>query len=93
MYKRQLFDGDVDAIYRDMTEIKPLVYATPQLILDYVPILFDDIIDKKSIYLSEEGSVGFSEFIRFFISKEWGDIKTDSDILDEFKSTFVNSKV
>ena len=57
--QKALFDGDVDAIYRDMTEIKPLVYATPQLILDYVPILFDDIIDKKSIYLSEEGSVGF----------------------------------
>ena len=90
--QKALFDGDVDAIYRDMTEIKPLVYATPQLILDYVPILFDDIIDKKSIYLSEEGSVGFSEFIRFFISKEWGDIKTDSDILEEFKSTFVESK-
>ena len=90
--QKALFDGEVDAIYRDMTEIKPLVYATPQLILDYVPILFDDIIDKKSIYLSEAGSVGFSDFIRFFIAKEWGDVKTDSEILEEYKSTFVDSK-
>ena len=90
--QKALFDGEVDAIYRDMTEIKPLVYANPQLILDYVPILFDDIIDKKSIYLSEAGSVGFSDFIRFFIAKEWGDVKTDSEILEEYKSTFVDSK-
>ncbi|MAH58090.1 MAG: hypothetical protein CMN91_06595 [Synechococcus sp. ARS1019] len=86
--QQALFDGDVDAIYRDMTEIKPLVYAKPELIIDYVPILFDDIVDKKSIYLSKDGYVNFTKFIKFYISKEWGQVKSDSDILEEYKDVY-----
>lgn len=86
--QRALFDGRVDAIYRDMTEIKSLVYARPDLIIDYVPIIFDDIVDQKSIYLSRDGAVDFSPFIQFYISKEWGGVKTDVAILDEFKSFY-----
>ena len=86
--QQALFDGDVDAIYRDMTEIKPLVYAKPELIIDYVPILFDDIVDKKSIYLSKDGYINLTKFIKFYISKEWGDVKSDSDILDEYKDVY-----
>lgn len=86
--QQALFDGEVDAIYRDMTEIKRLVYASPDLIIDYVPILFDDIVDQKSIYLSLDGSINFSPFIEFYISKEWGEVKTDSTILEEYKTFY-----
>lgn len=89
--QKALFDGSVNAIYRDMTEIKALVYAKPELIIDYVPILFDDIIDQKSIYLSEKGYIDLASFIEFYISKEWGEVKTDSVILDEFKSFYSHS--
>ena len=89
--QKALFDGRVNAIYRDMTEIKALVYAKPDLIIDYVPILFDDIVDQKSIYLSEKGYIDLASFIEFYISKEWGEVKTDSVILDEFKSFYSHS--
>jgi len=89
--QKALFDGRVNAIYRDMTEIKALVYAKPELIIDYVPILFDDIVDQKSIYLSEKGYIDLASFIEFYISKEWGEVKTDSVILDEFKSFYSHS--
>ena len=78
----------VDVIYRDATEIKPIVYKDPELSLKYVPILFDEIIDRKSIYLSEKGFVAFSPFIDYFISREWGEVKSDSVILDEFETYF-----
>ena len=78
----------VDVIYRDATEIKPIVYRDPELSLKYVPILFDEIIDRKSIYLSEKGYVAFSQFIDNFISREWGEIKSDSAILDEFETYY-----
>ena len=78
----------VDVIYRDATEIKPIVYKDPELSLKYVPILFDEIIDRKSIYLSEKGFVAFSPFIDNFISREWGEVKSDSVILDEFETYF-----
>jgi len=78
----------VDAIYRDATEIKPIVYKEPDLSLDYVPILFDDIIDRKSIYLSEKGYVGFAEFLNVFIRREWGEVKSDQRILDEYQSYY-----
>ena len=51
-----------------------------------MPILFDKIIDRKSIYLSEKGYVGFSPFIDNFISLYWGYKKSDSVILDEFEN-------
>ena len=78
----------VDAIYRDATEIKPIVYKNPDLSLDYVPILFDDIIDRKSIYLSEKGYVGFTDFLNVFIRREWGEVKSDQQILDEYQSYY-----
>lgn len=76
----------VDAIYRDATEIKPIVYKKPSLSLDYVPILFDDLIDRKSIYLSEKGFIGLSDFLNVYIKREWGEVKTDQNILDEYES-------
>jgi len=78
----------VDVIYRDATEIKPIVYKDPGLSLKYVPILFDDIIDRKSIYLSEKGHIAFAPFIDYFISREWGEIKSDSAILDEYETFY-----
>ena len=62
----------VDAIYRDATEIKPIVYEDPNLSLKFVPILFDQIIDHKSIYLSEDGYVGFKDFIDSLCEKGVG---------------------
>jgi len=81
----------IDAIYRDSTEIKPIVYAQPDLSLEYVPILFDELIDRKSIYLSQEGRLGLEDSIDMTLRREWGGIKTDINILDEFQSFYLPS--
>jgi len=78
----------VDVIYRDATEIKPIVYTDPSLSLMYVPILFEDIIDRKSIYLSEKGFIGIGDFLSLYIDREWGEPKSDTAILDEFQSYY-----
>ena len=84
-------DSVIDAIYRDTTEIKPIVYRQPELSLEYVPILFDELIDRKSIYLSQEGRLGLKDFIDMTLRREWGGIKTDINILDEFPSYYLPS--
>ena len=91
--KKALFQKDsvIDAIYRDTTEIKPIVYRQPDLSLEYVPILFDELIDRKSIYLSQEGRLGLKDFIDMTLRREWGGIKTDINILDEFQSFYLPS--
>ena len=91
--KKALFQKDsvIDAIYRDTTEIKPIVYRQPDLSLEYVPILFDELIDRKSIYLSQEGRLGLKDFIDMTLRREWGGIKTDVNILDEFPSYYLPS--
>ena len=91
--KKALFQKDsvIDAIYRDTTEIKPIVYRQPELSLEYVPILFDELIDRKSIYLSQEGRLGLKDFIDMTLDREWGGIKTDINILDEFQSYYLPS--
>ena len=91
--KKALFQKDsvIDAIYRDTTEIKPIVYRQPELSLEYVPILFDELIDRKSIYLSQEGRLGLKDFIDMTLRREWGGIKTDINILDEFPSYYLPS--
>ena len=91
--KKALFQKDsvIDAIYRDSTEIKPIVYAQPDLSLEYVPILFDELIDRKSIYLSQEGRLGLEDSIDMTLRREWGGIKTDINILDEFQSFYLPS--
>lgn len=91
--KKALFEKDsvIDAIYRDSTEIKPIVYAQPDLSLEYVPILFDELIDRKSIYLSQEGRLGLEDSIDMTLRREWGGIKTDNNILDEFQSFYLPS--
>ena len=91
--KKALFEEDsvIDAIYRDTTEIKPIVYSQPDLSLEYVPILFDELIDRKSIYLSQDGRLGLKDFIDMTLRREWGGIKTDINILDEFQSYYLPS--
>ena len=91
--KKALFQKDsvIDAIYRDTTEIKPIVYRQPDLSLEFVPILFDELIDRKSIYLSQEGRLGLKDFIDMTLRREWGGIKTDINILDEFQSYYLPS--
>ena len=91
--KKALFEEDsvIDAIYRDTTEIKPIVYSQPDLSLEYVPILFDELIDRKSIYLSQDGRLGLKDFIDMTLRREWGGIKTDINILDEFQSFYLPS--
>lgn len=91
--KKALFQKDsvIDAIYRDTTEIKPIVYLQPDLSLEYVPILFDELIDRKSIYLSQDGRLGLKDFIDMTLRREWGGIKTDINILDEFQSFYLPS--
>ena len=81
----------IDAIYRDVTEVKPIVYAKPDLSLKYVPVILDNIIDRKSIYLSEKGKLGLYDFIDNYLKEEWGGIKSDQNILDEYQSFYLPS--
>ena len=81
--KEALFAGEVDGIYRDATEVKKIVYQEPSLSLDYVPVLFDDIVDQKSIYLSTEADTDMASILNYFLSKQVT-IKDDSEIIAEF---------
>ena len=81
--KKALFDGKVDGIYRDATEIKKIVYQTPALSLDYVPILFEDVIDQKSIYTSTNADVQIGSVLDYFLSREVK-VQSDSQIMESF---------
>jgi len=81
--KKALFDGKVDGIYRDATEIKKIVYQTPSLSLDFVPILFEDVIDQKSIYTSTNAEVQIGSVLNYFLSREVK-IQSDSQIMESF---------
>ena len=81
--KQALFDGKVDGIYRDATEIKKIVYQTPSLSLDYVPILFEDVIDQKSIYTSTDADVQIGSVLDYFLSREVK-VQSDFQIMESF---------
>ena len=80
--KKALLKGEVDAIYRDATEIKKFVYKDPNLSIKFVPVLFDDIKDTISIYLSTEANTAMSDVLDFYLAEE--EIKTDTQILNDF---------
>ena len=85
--KTALLEKKVDAIYRDATEVKKIVYEEPNLSLDYVPILFDDKIDHISMYVSSKINPDISPMLDFYISQDLG-IKSDSQIIDEYSEFF-----
>ena len=88
--KKALIDKKVDAIYRDATEVKKIVYEEPNLSLDFVPILFDDKLDHISMYVSSKVNPDLSPMLDFYITKELG-IKSDKQIMEEYEC-FFNSK-
>ena len=90
--KKALMDKKVDAIYRDATEVKKIVYQEPNLSLDFVPILFDDKIDHISMYVSSKVNPEISSMLEYFIIKEIG-IKTDKDIMEEYEIFFQPSNL
>ena len=65
--KKALINGEVDAIYRDATEIKKIVYHDPNLSIKFVPVLFDDVKDTISIYLSTEANIAMSDVLQFYL--------------------------
>ena len=81
----------VDAIYRDLTEIKKIIYRDPVLTLDFVPVVMDDVFEDGSIFLSQAGYEAFSAFVPFYLDAEWGEIKSDQDILEEFSSYYFSA--
>lgn len=85
--KEALFTGAVDGIYRDATEIKKILYNQPALALDYVPILFEDLIDQKSIYLSSPANLGLASMLDYYLDREYS-VKTDSEIMEEYSSFY-----
>ena len=68
--KEALINGTIDAIYRDATEIKKIVYQDPNLSIKFVPVLFDDVKDKISIYLSTEANTGLSDVLEYYLDEE-----------------------
>ena len=85
--KKALMERKVDAIYRDATEVKKIVYEEPNLSLDFVPVLFDDKIDHISMYVSNKVNPELSSMLEYFITKEIG-IKTDKEIMEEYTEFF-----
>ena len=78
----------LDAIYRDATEIKKIVYQNPVLTLDFVTIIMDDVVEEGSIYLSSAGRDAFSAFIPFYLRNGWGEVKDDRQIINEYSSYY-----
>ena len=89
--KKALFNNEVDGIYRDATEIKKIVYQEPSLSLKYVPVLIEDLIDQKSIYVSTKANVEMGSILDYYLKKEVK-IKTDSEIMDEYSSYYQPKK-
>ena len=90
--KKALMERKVDAIYRDATEVKKIVYEEPNLSLDFVPVLFDDKIDHISMYVSNKVNPDISSMLEYFITKEIG-IKTDKEIMEEYTEFFQPSNL
>ena len=87
--KKALIDKKIDAIYRDATEVKKIVYEEPNLSLDFVPILFDDKLDHISMYVSSKVNTDLSPMLDYYITKELG-IKSDKQIMEEYECFFNN---
>ena len=58
-----LLNGEIDGLYRDATEIKKIVYQKPSLSLEYVPVLIDDLVDQKSIYVSTNANMAIGSIL------------------------------
>jgi polar amino acid transport system substrate-binding protein len=89
--KIALFNNEIDAIYRDSTEIKKIVYQEPSISIEYVPVLFDDMIDTKSIYISTLGNVEMGSILDFYLTRSVK-VKSDVDIMDEYESYYKPSR-
>ena len=85
--KSALLNNELDAIYRDATEVKKIVYEQPNLSLDFVPILFDDKIDHISMFVSSKVNPDLGPMLDFYISEELG-VKTDKQIMEEYECFF-----
>jgi ABC-type amino acid transport substrate-binding protein len=85
--KSALLNNEIDAIYRDATEVKKIVYEQPNLSLDFVPILFDDKIDHISMYVSAIVNPDLGPMLDFYIREELG-VKTDNQIMEEYECFF-----
>ncbi len=88
--KTALFNGDIDAIYRDATEIKKIIYQDPNLSIKYVPILINDIQDVKSIFLPTLANNALTDILDFYLKDL--EIKDDSQIMDELTSYYTSTK-
>lgn len=89
--KIALFNNEIDAIYRDSTEIKKIVYQEPSISIEFVPVLFDDIIDTKSIYISTLVNVEMGSILDFYLTRSVK-VKSDVDIMDEYESYYKPSR-
>ena len=85
--KKALLANDIDAVYRDSTEIKMIVYQTPSLSLKFVPILFDDLLDQKSIFVSTQVNTELGSVLDYFLSKEIKVVK-GTDIIEKYKTYY-----
>ena len=82
-----LINGEIDGLYRDATEIKKIVYQKPSLSLEYVPVLIDDLVDQKSIYVSTKANMAIGSVLDYYLGKEIK-IKSDTEIMNEFMSFY-----
>ena len=82
-----LLNGEIDGLYRDATEIKKIVYQKPSLSLEYVPVLIDDLVDQKSIYVSTKANMAIGSILDYYLGKEIK-IKSDTEIMNDFMSYY-----
>ena len=87
MATEALLNGEIDLLYRDATEIKKIVYQKPSLSLEFVPVLIEDLVDQKSIYVSTKANIAIGSILDYYLGKEIK-IKSDSEIMNDFISYY-----
>ena len=64
-----------------------IVYQTPSLSLKFVPILFDDLLDQKSIFVSTQVNTELGSVLDYFLSKEIKVVK-GTDIIEKYQTYY-----
>jgi polar amino acid transport system substrate-binding protein len=81
-----LLNHEVDAIYRDLNEMKILVTTRPNLNIDYAIVNIVDGLDKKAIYIGQDSS-DLGPFVNHLIADEFG-VPDSKEIMVKYSYLF-----
>ncbi|MGA1475651.1 MAG: substrate-binding periplasmic protein, partial [Prochlorothrix sp.] len=84
-----LAQGEVFAIYRDENEIKKIIMSRPQLAIRLKSVLFNDLEDSKSVYVSLQNPQ-LAHVIDNIIDGDPSNVWTSDRLIDEFYDLYTN---